>query len=286
MKTILALQDLFTKSVGVINDQKAAEESKKLGTCRAGSSGAITKDGAHYYSQCGRLAQARLLGFERAPDAKLLTMFEGGLALENYIEKALTAAGATFKKEEPVKGKIGKVTVSGRPDFDIAIDGEFVGMEVKSMASPFSAIKQVKNGFPLVKHLVQACTYMLLLKRDKWLVAVGNIFFANERGFKVNPGVRLYLVRQDECGFEVENEKGEVVELPFTSKDIVRYYAQLGKATKDKVLMARPTEKELNMDTYSRCKYCPLSSACNEYEAGQLDFDAFMAKVPTIKEND
>ena len=284
MKAFNKLRKLITNSVEVINAQKAAAEKTKLGTLRAGSSGAITKEGAHYYSGCGRLAQARFLGFERSPTASLLTMFEGGLALENYIEKGLIASGSTFKKEEPVIGKVGRAIVSGRPDFDILIEGEWVGVEVKSMASPFSAIKQVKNGFPLVKHLVQACTYLLLLKRDKWIVAVGNIFFANERGFKVDPDVRYYEVVREDDNFIVENEKGVKANLPFTAKDIERYYSQLTKTTKAHKLMERPTEAELNMSTYSRCKYCPMSGACNEIENGQIDFEQWMQKVPTSKE--
>lgn len=279
MKIISALQKMFEDGTVARNAESSEKEKLKLGTARAGSSGAITEDGKHLYTQCGRLAQARMLGYERAPSQSLLAMFEGGLSLENFIEKNLLAIGAEFKKEEPVKGNIGGIPVSGRPDFDILIDGEYIGMEVKSMASPFSAIKQVKNRFPLVKHLVQACTYLMLLDRDKWIVAVGNIFFANERGFKVDPGLRLYMVRVQNSGFIVQNEHEEEMPLPFSRTDIERYYSVLTSASNNRTLMERPTELELNMDSYDRCKYCPMSSACNEIEAGQIGFEQWLKRV-------
>lgn len=286
MKLIRAARNLEEVGTKAINASKAVLELAKLGTARAGSGGAITEDEKHYYTGCGRLAQARLLGFERPPSTSLLAMFEGGLALENFLEKIYLAAGLEFKKEQPISGQIGRTVISGRPDFDLNIDGRWVGVEVKSMASPFSAIKQAKNGYPLIKHLVQACTYMLLSEREEWLVAVGNIFFANERGFRVNPGVRYYEVHkvQSGGGFTVTNEQDKTAPLPFTARDIERYYNRLIRFTGEEKLMARPSEFELKSDTYSRCKYCAMASACNEIENGQIDFTQWMKKVPEAKE--
>lgn len=279
-----AIRDRIESATALINEEKAAQEKLKLGMCRAGSTGAVSKDGKNYYADCGRKAQARYLGFERSPTSSLLTMFEGGLALENRIEKALaatdTGAEPSFSKEQSVQGKVGLTKVSGRPDFDIVVEKELVGLEVKSMASPFSAIKQVKNAYPLIKHLVQACTYMILLERDCWVVVVGNVFFARERAFSVNPELRYYQVNRNGNEFSVCNEKGQEVKLEFGVEDIERYYAMLVSETNAKRLMPRPTENEINVDSYDRCKYCPMSSACNEIENGQIDFDEWMRRVP------
>ena len=305
MNTIISqIKEVFSNANEVLNEQRKEEEKAKLGIARGGSAGAITGKGEALYTDCGRKAQARLLGVDSGKSQSDRAMFEGGFALENYIEKYLTVskevnegrlkiklkkqleeffkkAGVEFEKEAELLGKIGEVTVSGRADFRLTLDSETVGIEVKSMASPFSTIKQVKNKFPMIKHLVQSCTYMILWGEDQWLIAVGNVFNANERGFKVQSGLRWYRVYRydgDPVFFNCENEQGETIVLPFTANDIVRYYAQLMQFTKEKSLMPMPTELELNIDTYNRCKYCPMEGACNEYELGTLTFDQWIER--------
>lgn len=51
-----------------------------------------------------------------------------------------------------------------------------------------------------------------------------------------------------------------------------------------KTLMQRPDEKELNVDTYDRCKYCKMSNSCNEADTGQLSFEDWLKRVPITKE--
>lgn len=275
---ISRIKAIFAEANANLNLQREEEEKKKLGLARGGSAGAIMENGEALYTDCGRKAQARLLGQQSGKSENDRMMFQGGFAVENHIEEYLKTAGIPYAKEVEKLGLIGDVEVSGRADFDILLDGEWVGVEVKSMASPFSTIKQVKNKFPMIKHLVQACTYTLLYERDKWLVAVGNVFNANERGFKVPSSLRWYSISRKGTSFYCTNEAGERVKLPFTIQDIGRYYLLLQKETQNKTLLPRPTELELNVDTYNRCKYCPMEGACNEFEAGQIDFDTWIKK--------
>ena len=264
-----------------VNEADQAKELKRLGELRAGSVGALMPDGSAYYSQCGRLAQARLLGEQQPPTAQMRAMFNGGFALEGFIESNLVAAGLEFTKEQPCSAEIAPgVVVHGRPDFDVKLGDEWVGVEVKSLASPTSVIKQVKNDFPFVKHLLQSAIYCILLKRTRWLIVIGNAFYVNERGYRIEPGIRWYELRLDGGDkFIVENEKGVTIELPFKPQHLVDYYAEVLKSTEERRLMPRPTEGELKVDTYNRCNYCHMQNSCNQADNGQIDFEGWVGAV-------
>lgn len=283
------LRELFKDAHEKINKQEADKEATKLGTLRAGSTGAIVGDTA-LYTSCGRLAQARLLGFQSEPTQEMRLMFNGGLTLEDYIETRLKAADVMFTKEEPVQVEIEPgIVVSGRPDFDVILElkegRKAVGFEIKSLASPFSVIKQRKNDFPFMKHLLQAATYMTMLRRDEWIVIIGHSFYVNQNGKKHNPELKMYTILFSNSKFYVQNENGYKKELPFDKSHIIAYYREVKQSTASKTLMPRPTELELNVDTYNRCNYCPMQSACNEYEAGQLTFEQWLERVKITKES-
>lgn len=288
---IKQMKELFTEAHGKINEKEREKEAAKLGTLRAGSSGALVDDKA-YYAQCGRLAQARMLGYQSEPTEEMRVMFTQGLALEDYIEERFKALGLEYGKEEPVETFFDDIGfISGRPDYEVFIRNEngglkLVGIEVKSLASPFSVIKQKKNDFPLMKHLIQSVTYMLITNRDEWMICIGHAFFVNQNGKKHNPELRWYHVKKSADGIRVFNESGKAFKLPFDFSHILAYYKEVRSKTENKQLMARPTELELQVDTYNRCNYCPMKSACNEYEANQITFDQWLERVKVTKENE
>lgn len=269
-----------------INKDDAAGESVRTGTLRAGSTGAMLPSGEILAAQCGRLAQARFLGQQQAPTTEMRAMFNGGFALEDYLEKQFKASGIEYRRETPVQLELSKgIVVNGRPDFDIKVGDEWVGVEVKSLASPFSVIKQVKNGFPFMKHLLQAATYAMVLGRDKWLIAIGNSFYARDKGLSIEPGLRWYQLNRVGGEFSCVNEKGSDIKLPFSERDIVAYYEAIRSGVEFRQLVERPHEKELKVDTYNRCNYCHMSSQCNLYDAKQIDFETWISRVPLNKEN-
>lgn len=276
----------MTEAHGKINEEDAAKEAKKINTFRVGSSGAIV-DGAVYSTQCGRLAQARYLGAQSPPTEEMRVMFNGGFTLEDYIAKRFTTLGLKFvaEKEHNVEVAPG-ITISGRPDFELTIDGEEVGVEIKSLASPFSVIKQRKNRFPFMKHMIQSATYMTMLNRDSWLIAIGHSFHVRDGGRQHPPAVVWYEMKYDGSKFRVINEKDEKAFLPFDKSHIIAYYKEQQDANNEKRLMARPKEEELNVDTYNRCNYCPMKSACNEYDNGMIDFESWLGRVLVSKEKD
>lgn len=284
LNMIEKFKSLFTEAHEKINEADKTQEAKKQGLWRIGSSGALV-DGKIYDTRCGRLAQARYLGFQSAPTEEMRSMFVGGLSLEDYIEERLDKLGLTYRKEEEVAVTIGEMELSGRPDYMVLIDGEWVGIEVKSLASPFSVIKLKKNRAPFMKHLIQACMYMVATDSDKWMVVVGRSFNTNQNGMKISSGLDWFEIRINGEGFEVHNELGEKFPLPFTVQHLIEYYKELQSGIDDKRLVSRPTEKELNVDTYNRCNYCPQKSACNEYDAGTLSFEDWLVRVPITKES-
>jgi PD-(D/E)XK nuclease superfamily len=292
MSLIKDMKSIMRKAHDRITINEKVKEAEKAGVFRAGSSGAIV-DGHGYTASCGRLAQARLLGYQSDPTQEMRVMFNGGLTLEDYLEVRFKAIDIPFYKEREVKdGLTSDIVISGRPDFDVYVGGKWVGIEVKSLASPFSVIKQRKNRFPFIKHMVQAATYMLLLNRNQWLIAIGHSFHVNQNGQKFPPEVVWYELKwntdlvEGKGFFVVTNERNESAVLPFGKEHIIAFYKELASATKEKRLMGRPFEYELNVDTYSRCNYCPMKSACNEYDAGTLDFQSWLSKVQVSKEKD
>lgn len=278
------IKDIFDKGHEVIAIADAAKEKEKLGHLRAGSTGAIVGDKV-YTTKCIRLDQARQLGYQGSISQNDRVMFAGGLALEDYVEQYLRAAGVSYKKEQTTEIEFlySGQKLSGRPDFELELDGKWVGVEVKSMASPFSVAKQVRNRFPMMKHMLQAATYCMLTKRNEWLICVGNTFHANDKGVRYPPELRWYLLTAKENDFIIENAQGEKIVLPFGRNNILEYYATILQKNEDKVLGPRPHEEELNITTYNRCKYCPQESACNKYDNNQLTFDQFMENVKTEK---
>lgn len=269
-----------------INKEDEAKEATKRETFRVGSSGAVVNNEV-YATQCGRLGQARFLGYQSPPTQEMRVMFNGGFTLEDYLEKRFTTLGLKFTKEVARDGEISPgIVVSGRPDFEVEINGELVGVEVKSLASPFSVIKQRKNRFPYMKHLIQSATYMTLTGRDSWLIAIGHSFHVNDRGMKVPPEVVWYELKYLDGKFVVTNDKNENAILPFDKSHIIDYYREQKAATDEKRLMARPKEYELKVDTYNRCNYCPMKSACNEYDAGLLSFENWLSRVLVSKEKE
>jgi PD-(D/E)XK nuclease superfamily len=287
---IAKLKELLKDAHEKINKEEARKEELKVGTLRAGSAGAVVGD-SYLYTQCGRLAQARLLGYQSEPTQEMRLMFNGGLTLEDYFETRLKAADIVYGKEEPVQVELEPgIIVSGRPDFDIILElpegRRALGIEIKSLASPFSVIKQRKNDFPFMKHMLQAATYMTMLRRDEWAILIGHSFYVNQNGKKHDPQLKMYVLKFENDKFLVENEVGRRKELPFDKSHILAYYREVKEKTAGKVLMQRPTELELNVDTYNRCNYCPMASACNEYEAGQLTFEQWLERVKITKETE
>lgn len=287
MDLIHTFKKVFKEAHEIINKQEEDKEALKQGIFRAGSSGAIV-DGNVYSAHCGRLAQARFLGYQSPPTQEMRVMFNGGITVEDFIETRFKVTNIKFLKEQEIKivDFLPNIAVSGRPDFDVEIDGEMVGIEVKSLASPFSVMKHKRNRFPYMKHMIQAAVYMTLLDRNRWMIAVGHTFHVNERGLKIPPNVSWYELKFVENMFIITNEKNENAVLPFTKEHIYAFYKEMDDGIKEKRLMNRPKEQELNIDTYSRCNYCDMKSACNEYDAKVIDFESWLSRVGISKEKD
>jgi hypothetical protein len=286
MSLINKFKQLMTDAHEAINKTEEAKEAEKINTFRVGSSGAIV-EGEVYSTQCGRLAQARFLGYQSPPTQEMRVMFNGGLTFEDFLAARFTKLGLKFHQERQQEGEIAPgIVVSGRPDFEVETETGLVGIEVKSLASPFSVMKQRKNRFPYMKHMIQAATYMTLTGLDSWLIVIGHSFHVNDRGMKIPPALMWYELKYVNGKFIITNDNNENALLPFDKQHIISYYREQQDGIKSKQLMARPKEYELNVDTYNRCNYCPMKSACNEYDKGLIGFEQWLSRVVVSKEKE
>lgn len=205
-----------------INTIEASKEAEKIATFRVGSSGAITSENKAYYTQCGRLAQARYLGYQAPPTESMRAMFNGGLTLEDFVEQRLKVLGISFDKEKQIEVMLTpEIRVTGRPDFILHFEDGDVGIEVKSLASVFSVIKQRKNGQPFMKHMIQAATYMCAMSMPKWTVVIGHSFFVRDKATNIEPGLVWYeMAMEKDNEFTVTNEKVKLTDCPLHERTL------------------------------------------------------------------
>ncbi len=150
--------------------ERAVGEVRKLGTLRGGSVGCVlTSDGDmsngfDITGVCPREAHARFLGFEDViePDKKI--MFGLGLSNEDIWSDLLDKAGfeGTILREEELglEWDIDGVKASGRPDIVlVGKDEEKLGLELKMVASVWTARNVLLESKPKMGHLIQAGNY-------------------------------------------------------------------------------------------------------------------------------
>lgn len=257
------------------NDQE--KEKGKLGYFRGGSCGALTGE-AIYSAKCGRLDQARLAGIQKPITADERTMFSSGLGHEVRLEEVFKAAGLSFSKEPEYVIKKPWGTWSGRPDFEIEVDGELIGVEAKALVSNFSVDKHITANWPFMRHLLQAATYLHMLDRKQWLIAVGHYFYADVNKRKHSPGIRWFHLMLEGNRFILTDGTREEL-LPFKPEHVEAYYREMAAANADKRLMDRPAEFEMGMNSYNRCNYCAMKNECNLADLGKMDFETWLKKL-------
>lgn len=273
-----------------VSERDAEANERTVGLLRGGSSGALVGEKS-YAAKCARLDQARMLGVQKAVTDAERVMFSAGLGHEVFLEGQFRASGIEFRGPEYFEKHPYRVPVprdgkpdlmwGGRPDFELKIDGQWVGVEAKALVSNFSVMKQKSADWPYMRHLVQAAAYMLMLNRPNWLIAIGHYFYAQPNpANKIPPQVNWYELRVNEAGeLEVENEKHEIQPLPFGIQHVKDYYLDIADRNERKVLALRPTEKEMGMRPYNRCNYCPMKNSCNKYDTQQMTFEEWLEQL-------
>ena len=137
-------------------------EREKLGTLRGGSVGCILED-ERIVGVSMRQALARYEGLyeNHAPDKKI--MFGLGLANEDIWANLLEKANVNFLREEELglEWNIEGVKATGRPDIVICDDSNkpALGLELKMVASVWSARGVLSEFKPKISHMIQAGNY-------------------------------------------------------------------------------------------------------------------------------
>lgn len=146
-------------------DAHAKEESTKVGTLRAGNTGALLEDGS-ILGKCARLTYLRYKGIQvEAADYSRELMFAAGRTNEDSWIQVLKAADPSLEmkaeEEIPVKWETANgIAVTGRPDLVLFKEGKpDLGIELKLAASVWTAKDVGINMKPKMLHLLQAAHY-------------------------------------------------------------------------------------------------------------------------------
>jgi hypothetical protein len=276
------MRQVFQQANEVQNDERKKASGSGIGVYRGAMGGAITDEGI-FSAKCPRLDQARLLGMEIACTADERVMFSAGFGHELYMESQFKAAGLPYVREQSVQRVINGRKWTGTPDFQILVDGEWLGVEAKSLVSNFSVHKQMSHDWPYMRHILQCAHYMTALERTKWLICIGHYFYAMADGQQYPPSIRWFEVEFIDEHLTVTGENGQKTTLDINPDKVINYLKLLTNSNDSKSLAPRPLEREVGMRTYNRCSYCPMESACNSADKGKTDFETWMNKLGTTK---
>lgn len=310
--TEISLTSLYEKAVATEQAEHQVEESTKVGNLRGGNSGLLLEDG-QVAGSCHRRAYIRMLGLEvDPPPANRLIMFDAGKFNEDYwfakLGKSWT--GTVLRESEvptcwtTTNGK----KVTGRPDL-VLVDPAGVrvlGLELKMVASIWTARDVRFQGQPKLSHLTQAAHYMWQLGIPYRLIYTSYVDFAmvdwarklfplrdhplavhleyNEKGDakKVLPFHSIYSLRFDSSGKLQYCEEGTgrwettIVDI----QGIQGYYDYISSIEETKNLGPRVSTLDLSgkKEGYSSCNYCPLNSICDKTS----DHDKWLTEVRRV----
>jgi hypothetical protein len=288
------------------NAESRAQESLKLGTLRAGSTGVVLPDG-QISGICHRLSLARYLGNYTDADSSRALMFEAGRTNEDIWAQRLRDAGLVIKQEDeiPIRWELDGVVITGRPDIVImdASDNNRpqLGLELKLVSSLWTGRDVLINRKPKFDHLCQAAHYGMQLGCDYELWYTSRSDYAvsgwaqrsfptsdncpddirdgiqfNESGGKENGkckkllpfmvGYRLVWVGDDLDVIDIQ--RGTRVQTPITRTAIANYYRYVLSLIEEKQLGNRPINLEFDgsLSDFKKCDYCDLAHICNTAE--------------------
>lgn len=266
-------------------DERANKTKATKGTLRGAMAGVILPGGEILSSKCIRLDIARVLGAEKETSQDDRVVFASGYGHENFLESEFKAAGLPYRREPDtqLETTFEGMKWTGTPDFEIQLDGEWIGVEAKALVSPYSVYKQRTADWPFRKHLLQSAHYMTVFERDKWIISIGHYFYAEANKEKIKPQVRYYLLQApltEDGTFSVLNEQGVTLQLNFCRSDVKNYLRTISRSVNMKSLPQRPKWMEYGgIRSYDECNYCPMKSSCNAFDTAQLTFDEWLQKL-------
>lgn len=310
----ISISELHERAVVLEQKEHADAEISKLGNLRAGNSGVLLPSGATSGS-CHRITYLRMLGVAvEETSADRLIMFAAGNANEEYWTKKLTPTwpGKILRESEIPTSWLtsGGKKVTGRPDIVLCDDAgkPQYGLELKMVASVWTARTVAFEGQPKMGHIAQATHYMWQLGVPFKIVYTSYVDFAipswankmfggkpelverNDKGDikKVLPFYVVYDLRLDSrgvCQVAMEgtnNWKDTIV----TVDGIRGYYESVAAIETTKNLLGRPETLDVfgEKENYHSCQYCPLSDICDLADEGKHDawLEAVRKRAPSV----
>lgn len=162
------LTDLFAEAIRLENVEREEEESGKRDILRGGNSGVLLSDksGWKVAGTCHRKTILRANGIQEVPDFSTSVMFAGGFANEEiWLTKLRRSWPGTILTEEDIPISWTTETgrkVTGRPDIVLCDKDQRpqLGIELKMVASKWTAKDVFYSNKPKFPHLIQAAHYM------------------------------------------------------------------------------------------------------------------------------
>lgn len=210
---------------------------------------------------CLRKILIQSKGYESAIDSKYTIL---GKINEDRHEKRLQEKGLQYKKEVEFLrgGSVAGTTFSGHVDF-LILDSNGKPWwvdELKSVSSKNQYRKLIKQGDYNVENLAQLVAYMVEAR-----VVLGRLIYTFYDEEKIAQDERIYKVDIDAFGrIFVGDDPTQ-----FTVNDLLAHqYAAAKVILESTVFPDRPFRGESPF--VGCCNYCPFSTACAKYEAGEL----------------
>jgi len=285
MKTSLALKSQAHNQASIL----------KLGLLRGGSAGIVLSSGDSL-GKCPRISHLRQIGVEEEVDLSSKILFEAGYSNETVVKALLDAStepGEEWTSAEDVRFTLPSgLEVGLRPDLLLTRGGQAqLGVELKNIASLWTARDVHYDLKPKSEHLIQAGLYSLaygklpwrllyssygqfhLSTAPKWLQdkfkpGAPDVEFTDRGPLKITSFFREYELTWQE-GFLCYQTEGldKPVLTDVSLEGFDKYYQRVQDVQSKGVLPKRPTPLSVDgSKSYNPCDYCRLKPACDARE--------------------
>ena len=252
---------------------------------------------------CQRLAHLRHLGRENDIDTRSQIMFDNGFANEDQIFEVMKKGGYSMLREEeiPIKWHTTNDTpVTGRPDIVFVDDKKapVLGLELKQVASIWTARRVLLQGIPKTANVVQAAHYSMKLdvpfylvytSRVNWEIPWRDWFHRDAKGHpavderdgvpsRIRPFHVSYALVWKDGKLFVGIEGEEPRETIITKDGIESFYNHTAEMQTDEDLGPVPQGVDVwgNADEKEApCKYCEFKSLCSS----DVDYSEFIVQT-------
>lgn len=215
---------------------------------------------ASFNSQCWRFIK-----YTQGEREEIHPLYQlAGAAHEHFHMRELELCKLSYEREVAFKIQTDDYVVSGRCDFKLTYSID----ECKSSLKPI-----YPRDLPKVDHTYQLAFYMAHFGMQHGRLIYGRI---------QDTETSLIRTQVEEVKVTID-DGGEVLVgaayIGFNVDSLMLSAAGLANALKQDAIPPRPIPRGF----MGPCKHCPLSAACDRYDAGELSDEEFKAEVPVAR---